>query len=243
MAGRASPAQRAPATGAGHGLHLERLARGRPSPRRQASHEWVADVLRQAITSGQLRANDPLPQQEIAARLHVSHIPVREALRQLQSEGLVTYQPNRGAAVTAHTPGEIREIYEIRVILETAAIRDAAARLPAGALDRAEKLLDEAERSRDPIAWGAHDLDFHRILYGLEERPRLRELIDGLLARVDRYWLVHGLSQRDRKAFEADHRALLAAVRARDGERAARLLAQHLGGAAEKLCLALARQA
>lgn len=240
MSDRAAPAPSArPARG---GLHLDRLARPRGGGRRLASHEWVADVLREAITGGRLRANDPLPQQEIAARLQVSHIPVREALRQLQSEGLVTYQPNRGATVTAHTPGEIREIYQIRVILETAAIRDAAAHLPAAALDRAERLLDESERAGDPDAWGAHDLDFHRILYDLSARPRLAELIDGLLRRVDRYWLVHGLSPRDRRAFEADHRRLLSAMRARDGERAAKLLSHHLSGAAEKLCAALDRQ-
>src|SRR6187399_1679140 len=81
----------------------------------------VASVLREAIITGHLRANEPLPQDEIAAQLRVSHIPVREALRQLESEGLVTYQPNRGATVSALTSEEIREIYEIRVILETAA--------------------------------------------------------------------------------------------------------------------------
>jgi len=238
-AAAAAPAARR----AREGLQLDRIARHRPGARRLASHEFVADVLRQAITSGHLQADDPLPQQEIAAQLQVSHIPVREALRQLQSEGLVTYQPNRGATVTAHSPEEIREIYDIRVILETAAIRDAAAHLPGAALDRAERLLDEAERQADPIGWGEHDLDFHRILYDLSERPRLRELIDGLLRRVDRYWLVHGLPPRHRQVFEAEHRRLLAAMRARDGERAVKLLAQHLTGAAEKLCAALDRQA
>jgi Transcriptional regulators len=89
----------------------------------------VASVLREAIITGHLRGNEPLPQDEIAAQLRVSHIPVREALRQLESEGLVTYQPNRGATVSALTSEEIREIYEIRVILETAAIRRAASRL------------------------------------------------------------------------------------------------------------------
>jgi len=224
-------------------VHLDQIARRQAGPRRVASHEFVADVLREAITSGHLRANDPLPQQEIAAQLQVSHIPVREALRQLQSEGLVSYTPNHGATVTAHTPEEIREIYEIRVILETAAIRDAAARLPAAALDRAARLLDQAERATDHIAWGAHDLDFHRLIYDLDGRPRLEELIDGLLRRVDRYWLVTGLMLRHRKAFEAEHRKLLAAMRARDGAQAARLLERHLTGAAELLVASLDQQA
>jgi DNA-binding GntR family transcriptional regulator len=221
-------------------VHLDRILQGLPpSARRLATHELVADVLREAITGGHLKANDPLPQQEIAAQLAVSHIPVREALRQLQSEGLVTYLPNHGATVTAHTSDEIREIYDIRVILETAAVRRAATRLGDAALDRAGAILKEAERSRDGAAWGSHDLDFHRIIYDLDGRPRLRELIDQLLRRVDRYWLVHGLMLRHRSAFEAEHRRLLAAMRARDGARAAALLEEHLTGAAELLVSAL----
>jgi DNA-binding GntR family transcriptional regulator len=141
--------------------------------------------------------------------------------------------------VTAHTPEEVREIYDIRVILETAAVRRAAPRLSRTTLDRAAGLLDRAEREADGAAWGSHDVEFHGLIYGLDDRPRLRELIDGLLRRVDRYWLVHGLMLRHRRAFEADHRRLLAAMRARDGERAAKLLERHLTGAAELLAAAL----
>ena len=113
----------------------------------------VASVLREAIITGHLRANEPLPQDEIAAQLRVSHIPVREALRQLESEGLVTYQPNRGATVSALTSEEIREIYEIRVILETAAIRRAATRLTPLQLAAARALLDH---DRHRSVRGAH---------------------------------------------------------------------------------------
>jgi DNA-binding GntR family transcriptional regulator len=223
------------------GVHLDRFLQRLSGSRRLATHELVAEVLREAITSGHLKANDPLPQQEIAEQLEVSHIPVREALRQLQSEGLVSYQPNRGATVTAHTPDEIREIYEIRVILETAAVRRAAARLDGAALDEAARILGAAEAAVDDAAWGTHDVDFHRIIYDLDGRPHLRELIDGLLRRVDRYWLLHGLMLRHRREFEAEHRKLLAAVRAHDGDKAARLLERHLTGAAELLVAALDR--
>lgn len=214
-----------------------------PRSRKQATHEFVADVLREAITAGHLVANQPLPQDEIAAQLDVSHIPVREALRQLQSEGLVTYQQHRGASVTALTPEEIREIYEIRAILETAAIRHATTRLGAESLDRAGRILEAAEHSRDAAEWGSLDVDFHEMIYALEDRPRLHELIAGLLKRVDRYWLSHGLMLRHREEFEREHRALLAALTARDAERAAALLRQHLAGASELLISEMSRQA
>lgn len=222
-------------------MQLDQLLDRLPRRRKLATHELVAEVLREAITGGHLRANQPLLQDEIAAQLRVSHIPVREALRQLQSEGLVTYQPNRGATVSALTSEEIREIYEIRAILETAAIRGAAPRLNATQLDQAEHILDAAEATDEGAAWGSHDVDFHRLVYALDDRPRLKELIEGLLRRVDRYWLTHGLMLTHRSEFERDHRALLEALRARNAEAAARLLEKHLVGAAELLVAELER--
>jgi DNA-binding GntR family transcriptional regulator len=206
-----------------------------PRLQKQATHELVAAVLREAISTGVLRANQPLPQDEIASRLRVSHIPVREALRQLQSEGLVTYQPNRGATVSALTPAEIREIYDIRVLLESAAVRRAAPCLGAAELERARAILDEAERVQDGARWGALDVEFHQRVYHLQDRPRLGEMIAGLLRRVDRYWLSHGLMLTHRIEFEAEHRELLAALQRRDADAAAALLERHLTGAAELL--------
>jgi DNA-binding GntR family transcriptional regulator len=216
-------------------MHLDQLLDRLPRRRKLATHELVAEVLREAITGGHLRANQPLPQDEIAAQLRVSHIPVREALRQLQSEGLVTYQPNRGAQVSALTPEEIREIYEIRAILETDAVRRATSRLSQATLDQAERILDAAEAATDGAAWGSHDVDFHQLIYDLDGRPRLHELIEGLLRRVDRYWLSYGLMLKHRRQFETEHRELLAAITARNASRAVSLLAEHLEGASERL--------
>jgi DNA-binding GntR family transcriptional regulator len=204
-------------------------------PKRQATHEMVAAVLREAITTGELRANQPLPQDEIASQLRVSHIPVREALRPLQSEGLVDYQPNRGAMVSALNADEIREIYQIRSILETAAIRQAAPRLTPDVLERASVILDEGERTTDPRAWGALDVDFHELVYDLEDRPRLKELINGLLQRVDRYWLSYGLMLQYRAIFEREHRELLQALSLHEAGRAEEILGAHLTGACDHL--------
>jgi DNA-binding GntR family transcriptional regulator len=212
-------------------LILEKL----PRTHKQSTHEMVAAVLREAITAGVLKANQPLPQDEIASQLRVSHIPVREALRQLQSEGLVSYQANRGATVTALTPDEIKEIYEIRVILETAAIRRAAPRLSAETLAEAARTLDAAERATESSVWGALDVDFHRLVYALDDRPRMDELITGLLRRVDRYWTLHGLMLKHRDTFDREHHGILEALQHRDGDVAAHILEQHLAGAAQLL--------
>lgn len=221
-------------------MDLESVLTAMPRRRRQATHELVADVLREAITTGHLPANAPLLQDEIADQLRVSHIPVREALRQLQSEGLVTYQPNRGATVAALTTAEIREIYDIRILLETAAIRAAATRLSPAELEQAHVILAKAERATDGAAWGALDVQFHQLVYHLDGRPRLGEMIAGLLRRVDRYWLSHGLMLKHRAEFEAEHRELLSALARRDADAAATLLERHLTGACERLVAELA---
>jgi DNA-binding GntR family transcriptional regulator len=223
-------------------VDLERILAALPR-RRQASHELVADVLREAITTGQLQGNQPLPQDEIASQLQVSHIPVREALRQLQSEGLVTYQANRGATVAALTPAEIREIYEIRILLETAAIRGATARLTPAQLEQAHVILAKAERATDAASWGALDVEFHQLIYHLGDRPRLGEMIAGLLRRVDRYWLSRGLMLKHRAEFEAEHRELLGAIARRDPAQAAELLERHLTAASERLVTELTTDA
>ncbi len=216
-------------------MDLNRVLSRSPRTPRQATHELVAAALREAITTGQLRGNQPLPQDEIAAQFKVSHIPVREALRQLEAEGLVTYQANRGATVTALTPGEITEIYQIRSILETAALRRAVAHLSPAVLARAGQILDQAERATDGAEWGSLDVEFHRTIYDLDDRPRLKELIEGLLRRVDRYWLSHGLMLKHRDTFDREHRDLLAAAASGDAERAAEVLDAHLTDACELL--------
>lgn len=216
-------------------MKLDRVLGRLPHARRRSTHELVAAVLREAITTGQLRGNQPLPQDEIASQLKVSHIPVREALRQLESEGLVTYQPNRGATVSALTSGEIREIYEIRAILETAAVRRATPQLSSAVLAQAGQILERAEAAGDGAVWGALDIEFHQLIYGLEDRPRLQEVITSLLRRVDRYWLSHGLMLKHRERFDREHRTLLEAITARNPSQAATVLEGHLVGACDLL--------
>lgn len=216
-------------------MSLREVARRLSVSRPGASHEMVADVVREAIVSGLLKAGQALPQHELAAELQVSHIPVREALRQLQSEGLVSYQANRGVVVATLDAAEVREIYEIRSVLESAALGWAVPVITDEMLAQAAALLDQAERATDGAVWGRLDVDFHDLIYCLDDRPRMHQLIAGYLRRVDRYWNSLGLMLKHRTAFEQDHRALLGAIRARDVGEAERLLGLHLTRAADLL--------
>lgn len=222
-------------------MTLREVARRLAVTRPGASHEMVADVVREAIVSGLLRPGQALPQHEIAAELQVSHIPVREALRQLQSEGLVNYQANRGVVVATLDAAEVREVYEIRRVLETAALGWAVPKITDETLAKADTILAAAERTENAAEWGRLDVDFHDVIYDLDDRPTMHALIAGYLRRVDRYWNSLGLMLKHRAVFDQDHRALLAALRRHDAALATALLGQHLTRAAELLIDELAR--
>lgn len=203
-------------------LARDTMTRARTTP------DAVAVTLREAIVRGIFRAGQPLKADEIAAQLGVSHIPVREALRQLEGEGLVTIYPNRGAIVAALSHAEIKEIYGIRTTLETAALRTAIPLLSPATLRRASAVLDEYELETDTRRWGDLDLEFHATLYGLDQQPRLLGIINTLRNQVDRYFHIFPLAVKQRDAFQRDHRAILESCVKRDAATAVTHLTQHL---------------
>jgi len=203
-------------------LARDTMTRARTTP------DAVAVTLREAIVRGIFRAAQPLKADEIAAQLGVSHIPVREALRQLEGEGLVTIYPNRGAIVASLSRADITEIYGIRTTLETAALRAAVPLLSPATLRRASAVLDEYELETDTRHWGELDLEFHATLYGLEGQPRLLGIINTLRNQVDRYFHIFPLAVKQREPFQADHRAILESCVGRDSDAAVTHLEQHL---------------
>jgi DNA-binding GntR family transcriptional regulator len=204
-------------------------SRERPAP------ETIAESLRAAIHSGVLAAGTQLRQDHIAEEHGVSHIPVREALRRLESEGLVTYYPRRGAFVAQISATDAAEITEMRVALEALALRRAIQRATAEDRAAAEVAVRRAEASSDLSEWSALNWEFHRALYGPCSLPRLLETIEGLWRNVDRYirvvWQVSDYAHRPHQ----EHRQILAAYRPESAERCVALMTAHILGAHEIL--------
>lgn len=217
-------------------ISLQHLA-GQRLGKRQTTPSLVADVLREAILSGVLKAGQPLPQDEIAAQFGLSRIPVREALRQLEGEGWVTLYPHRRAVVSVLSYQELREMCEIRVALETTALRLAVPRLTADDLARAEEILEAADRESDVSAhWSEHNWIFHATLYAPADRPRLLAMSKSLHDNVDRYLRMYSFILDDYKAKgQQEHRHILDACRRRDSESAVALLGEHIGDIADLL--------
>ncbi|MGZ3497847.1 MAG: GntR family transcriptional regulator [Vulcanimicrobiaceae bacterium] len=202
---------------------------------RQTAPGVIAERIRQAIVRGHLRGGQPLRQAEIAERFGVSRIPVREALSQLEGEGWVNSMPHRGVVVTDLSAEDVRDLCDIRVDLETRALRLAIPNLDEATLARAESVLDEIDADPTVDAWADHNLTFHCTLYEPANRPRLLALIKNLHRLTSRYLIVHVAIMNYREQGQAEHRAILQACRERNVKEAERLLRRHIGDVADLL--------
>jgi DNA-binding GntR family transcriptional regulator len=199
--------------------------------------ERVSGALREAILDGVLADGQSLPQSALASGFGVSTIPVREALKQLEVEGLVLFQPHRGATVTGPSEGDIIDYSEIRAVLEEMAAVRAVQRMTRTDLAHIEDAYEAfvtgtSEAPEGMARSGALNWAFHGAIYRAAGRPRLLETIEGAHRRVDRYIRAH-LEIPGRKAVtDAEHLALLKACRARDAEAIGPLTRQHIRDAA-----------
>src|SRR5436309_8197608 len=141
-------------------LRLPSLA---PIPR-QTVASMTVEALRERILRGDYPEGEPLRQDALADELGVSRIPVREALRQLEAEGLVTFNPHRGAVVSSLSIDEIAELFELRAEIECDLIRRAIPNMTKEQLDRATDVLDEFEaalQAGEAARWGPLNWHFH----------------------------------------------------------------------------------
>jgi DNA-binding GntR family transcriptional regulator len=197
--------------------------------------EHVLDQVRTAILAGDLPAGETLRQEDLAERLGVSRMPVREAIKRLHSEGLVEVLPSRRVRVAALSRAEIEDIYDMRAALEPLAVRLAVPRLTKAQLRDAAHALEAAEDEEDADSFGARNAAFHLALMNPCERPRLLNGIASLLDLSDRYQRAALRDSAHNALVRAEHAALLEAARAGDADEAARLTEAHVRGAGARL--------
>ena len=213
-----------------------------PNPAPVIANESIADALRADILRGNLKSGQALKQDEIAAQFGVSKIPVREALIQLKAEGLVNFYPNRGAFVSELSAAEADEIYVMRIALETAVLARAIPSLTVAQLKRADEILDAIDQEENIAKWGELNWEFHATLYTPASLPRLMDTIKALHTNIARYLVLYLAGMAYQKESQKEHRAILAACRHGDTEKAVTVLEVHLRGAAEHLVAYLNKQ-
>jgi len=201
--------------------------------------ELVAEMLRASILSSGLPAGSRLDLDEIASQIGVSRMPVREAVKRLEAEGLVTIFPHRGIEVARLDPAEIEEIFDLRIVLETHAVARAVGRLSSKDLDDIEAVLERMDKpGLARPAWMDLNQRFHHAIYAACGSPRLLELIDKLRVNVERYVRAY-LELRGSEHPQRQHHQLFDACRARDVAAAQTILSEHLTDTARLLLEAL----
>jgi DNA-binding GntR family transcriptional regulator len=188
----------------------------------------VAARLRSALHQGRWPPGSPLRQEDLATEFGVSRIPVREALNKLHAEGLIVVEPNRGAFVARLSADAVREIFDLRVLLECDALRHAMARHTPRSLRQLAALQAELDAEDDPNLWLATDAAFHEVLYAPSARVKTLEMIAVLRASVTRLYRAHLSPDTRRKGWRDEHHALLKAVGARQEARAVAARTRHL---------------
>jgi DNA-binding GntR family transcriptional regulator len=192
--------------------------------------EMTESFIREAILQGVLRPGDRLQQDEIAAVLGVSRMPVRASLRQLEAEGLLSLRPHRGAVVASLRPAEIAELYELRILLEGHLVGISIEHLTAEALGALEAVAERLEASSELSERLELRRTFYRQLYALADRPRAAALVEQLRASVGRYLLLQRVDESPK-----GHVGLLPYLQDRDAPGARAWLTAHLTRVSQEL--------
>ena len=217
--------------------------------------DLIAATLRDEILRGAIPPGQPLRQEDLASRFGVSRLPVRDALVRLEAQGLVEVFPNRGAfvigdqevalnttvefwgadwaKVIALSADEVREVFDMRILLEGDLIERAVPRMTPDDWRTIDAARADAAHHANGPQWTESDWRFHRALYEPAARPRQLATIETLRGTVARYWAADTALPIRKTELLADHDAIVEACRARASVAARRRLEEHLRRASE----------
>lgn len=197
------------------------------APKNETIAARISRILAHRIIEGLLEPGTKLRQDHIAEEFETSHVPVREAFRRLEAQGLAISEPRRGVRVAAFDISEIREVAEMRAALEVLALRHAAPHLTPAILHAAEEATLEGDKSRDVREWEAANRRFHKLILHPCAMPRLLATIDDLHAISARFLFSTWRTEWETRT-DHDHRAILDSLRQGDIDSATSILARHV---------------
>jgi DNA-binding GntR family transcriptional regulator len=193
--------------------------------------DQIVDHIRRAIFSGKFIPGSKLKEKEISEWIGVSRMPVREAFRILEAQGLIEIEPNKGAKVPVISLEDLEEIYEARVLLEVYCLRKFVSLISEQDLAVIEEICDKMEAAlekKDPLAYFDHSFDFHKYYISHCQNKllesiflRMENSIRCLQFRLDKKQEFYRNSLKE-------HRQILQALRAKDADRCEKLIRHHL---------------
>ena len=194
--------------------------------------QLVVETLREKILSGEIKAGQPLRQAALADELNVSRIPIREALLQLEGEGLVAFEPHKGATATELNADQVDELFELRAMLESDLLANSLPNLSNEKLDEATQLLKKLDKAlgKENAAntWSELNSDYHNCLYSAANRPQTQDLVNTLNKNADRYIRMHLLWAGGISKAGPEHNQLLAFCKTGDVDEAVAVLRHHI---------------
>jgi DNA-binding GntR family transcriptional regulator len=218
-----------------------------PNGERSALVDEIAAAIRQRIMSGEIAIGAQLRQAELASELGVSRTPVREALRQLHTSGLIEVVPNRGAIVRVPSPWEVRDAYEVRAELEGLACERAVSRINHGELDELrasnqamrEEIAEPSPRVKpgsEPPTVELNDA-FHTLIHRVADNEWLARAINEINQAFPRNvsWQVLADNRRQREENVAEHERIVDALAEGDAAAAREAMRDHVKSAGEQL--------
>ena len=203
----------------------------------------VSETLTQAILDGALAPGSRLNEVHLAQQFDISRAPLREALRRLETQGLIESHPRRGFFLRKISTQEIIELFQVRLALEHTAGREVVASIAEAEIDRIEQqfeAIQESARAGVPLKQTEEDFRFHRLICELSGNQRLLLFFDQI-AREIRYSIVHLSGFHDNMQALADsHIPLLDALKNKNPDQYSTHLERHLNEARDKLTAAMA---
>lgn len=195
----------------------------------------VTERLREMILSGELASGEKLRQEKLAALLGVSRVPVREALNQLEAEGLISVEMHKGAVVSGISMEALQEMYELRALLEPWLLGQAIGRLEESDFAAAERILQEMRENGTARHWSSMNWEFHSALYRPTGRNQSLEILEKLYVNTYRHFPVPVRFTIGIDAMDQEHRYLLELCRTGQVEKAQAFLKDHIMRGSVKL--------
>jgi len=190
----------------------------------------VADVITDAIFSGQLKPGDRLNESQISRELKVSRAPIREALQQLQEQGLVLNSPRRGMFVVNLEDDDVQKINSVRLILEAEALRLAREKMTKAQQAKLLRMLDQLEQSESasPSERARLDFDFHRAIWNVAGNDYLARTLHALTAPIFSHSVLRMVTSKKVRHIVYSHRPLIAFLQGKTKSSAEEVIAEHL---------------
>ena len=193
--------------------------------------EVVFKTLRQAILTGELKPGERLMEIQLASKLGVSRTPIREAIRQLELEGLVVMEPRRGAYVASITEKSMRDVLEVRLALDKLAVGLACKRITE---EQKEELrvkmeaFEDAVKTDDVSKIASADVDFHDVIFTASGNMRLGQMVNNLAEQMYRYRLEYIKDKEEHPKLVLEHRVIYDTIVAGDSKAAESAICTHI---------------